>query len=87
MKNGEDKIQKLTGAQIVDLLGKDLIGKLVDIGSRQDGSVYLAGGTVRDLLLGRKPADIDLTVPDHAKKMGFGVGPSDWGSVCSTGKG
>jgi poly(A) polymerase len=31
------------------------------------GEVYLAGGVVRDLLLGVTPADIDLTVPTGAK--------------------
>jgi len=29
--------------------------------------VYLVGGTVRDLLLGRRPADLDLTVCCHAR--------------------
>jgi len=32
------------------------------------GALYMTGGTVRDLLLDRKPADIDLTVPHRAKQ-------------------
>ncbi|MFH1147902.1 MAG: HD domain-containing protein [Pseudomonadota bacterium] len=31
--------------------------------------LFLAGGTVRDIVLGRKPADIDLTVPQGALSL------------------
>ena len=61
-------MHKLTVAQVADLLGAELVGKLADIGSRLRGPVYLTGGTVRDLLMGRAPADIDLTVPCAARK-------------------
>jgi poly(A) polymerase len=33
-----------------------------------DGEVYLVGGAVRDLLLGRQPGDLDFTVPRHAEQ-------------------
>ena len=32
------------------------------------GDVYLTGGTVRDILLARQPADIDVTVPGNARQ-------------------
>jgi poly(A) polymerase len=35
--------------------------------AEQGGDLYLAGGVVRDLLLGQQPADIDLTVPAEAR--------------------
>lgn len=68
MKTGDKDMRQLNSTQIADLLGKDLISELADIGSRLSGPVYLAGGTVRDLLIGRVPVDIDLTVPKHAIK-------------------
>lgn len=64
----DNGMHTLTVAQVVDLLGAELAGKLADIGSRLRGPVYLTGGTVRDLLMGRVPADIDLTVPCGARK-------------------
>lgn len=57
----------LPAVQISDLLGQSLLEKLTEIHRQFKGQVYLTGGTVRDLLMGRKPADIDLTVYCDAK--------------------
>ncbi len=86
MKSEENKIKKLTGAQVVDLLGENLIGKLADIRSKLDGPVYLAGGTVRDLLIGRVPADIDLTVQAHAKKWASELARRTGGAYVALGR-
>jgi poly(A) polymerase len=57
-----EEIKTLPTAQVADLLGQDLLKKLAEIYRQLRGPVYLTGGTVRDLLMGREPADIDLTV-------------------------
>ena len=46
----------------------DLLQLLAAVHDDLPGDVYMTGGTVRDLLLGRKPADIDLTVVRRAKQ-------------------
>ncbi len=61
--SGKDEIKRELGTrQVVDLLGQELVDKLATISSTLPGPLYMAGGTVRDLLIGRVPADIDLTV-------------------------
>lgn len=45
---------------------RDLIGVASVLGERRGVSVYLVGGPVRDLLLGRPSSDIDLTVAGDA---------------------
>ncbi len=45
---------------------RDLIGTARVLGQRRGVSVYLVGGPVRDLVLGRASADIDLTVAGDA---------------------
>ena len=49
------------------LFSGELLQYLSDIAERQPRGIFLAGGTVRDLMLGREPADVDLTVACHAK--------------------
>ena len=68
MRSEGKNIRELRVDKIADLLGRELIVKLAEIGSKMHGPLYLAGGTVRDLLIGRVPVDIDLTVPHNAKK-------------------
>jgi len=67
MTNGGKKKTVLKSVQISELLGQNLIRLLADILGRHKGDLYLTGGTVRDLVMGRKPADIDLTVREEAK--------------------
>ncbi|VAW38506.1 tRNA nucleotidyltransferase, CC-adding [hydrothermal vent metagenome] len=59
--------QGLSCAQLADFIGVELLGKLAATHGRFHGEVYLTGGTIRDLLLGREPADIDLTVREDAR--------------------
>src|SRR5688500_8394924 len=40
-----------------------------EIARQQASSVYLVGGPVRDLLLGRSPADLDFTLEKKAEKF------------------
>jgi poly(A) polymerase len=49
------------------LFPAELLGYLAAVHNDLPGDVYMTGGTVRDLLLGRKPADMDLTVVRRAK--------------------
>jgi len=53
--------------QVRGLFSSKLLAALTSIARNQPGGIYLAGGTVRDLLLGREPADVDLTVSCHGK--------------------
>lgn len=59
--------ENLGAAQVAALLPVWLRGPLAAVLAEQGGELYLAGGVVRDLLLGLQPADIDLTVPDDAR--------------------
>lgn len=86
MENEEYGIGWLTVARVAELLGKELIGKLADIGSRLRGPVYLTGGTVRDLLLDRVPADIDLTVPGAARQWAAELSRQTGGTSVPLGK-
>lgn len=54
--------------QLTDFLGKQLLAHLARIHADLHGELYLTGGTIRDLLLGRIPADVDLTVLHGARK-------------------
>ncbi len=55
-------------ARVRDLFGSGLLAELAEIRRIMPDEIYLAGGTVRDLLLGREPADIDLTVISRARR-------------------
>lgn len=57
----------LSGQQLERVLPPWLRCALADLVRQLGGEVYLAGGVVRDLLLGVRPADIDVTVPVAAK--------------------
>jgi poly(A) polymerase len=57
----------LTGRQVLDAVPLWLQSHLTALWRELGGELYLAGGVVRDLLLGITPVDIDLTVPCGAK--------------------
>lgn len=59
--------ERLSGREILAVLPPWLQADLGRLSRELGGEVYLAGGVVRDLLLGIAPADIDLTVPVGAK--------------------
>lgn len=54
-------------SRVADLLGRALMEKLAAIQTHLPGKIYLTGGTVRDILMGREPVDIDLTVEKKAR--------------------
>lgn len=60
-------VDSLTGRQILDIVPLWLQAHLTALLRELGGELYLAGGVVRDLLLGITPVDIDLTVPCGAK--------------------
>ena len=59
--------QTLPGSQILAVLPPWLQRCLASLQRGLGGEVYLAGGIVRDMLLGVQPADIDITVQAGAK--------------------
>ena len=67
MKTEAKKKTVLKSSQVGELLGQDLIHILTEIHRNIGETPYLTGGTVRDLVMNRKPADIDLTVREDAK--------------------
>ncbi len=72
--------------RVVALLGPDLLAMLREIHRRLPGKLYLAGGTVRDLLLGRKPADIDLTVDYRARRWARCLAEQTGGAYVALGR-
>lgn len=50
------------------MLPDDLLEQLAAVHRELGGEVYLVGGSVRDLLLGRSPGDLDLTVARDAEQ-------------------
>ncbi|CAK8725041.1 hypothetical protein KKHLCK_15705 [Candidatus Electrothrix laxa] len=67
-KNQESYQQTFTVATIAALFPHDLLGKLTIVLHELGGEVYLVGGSVRDLVLGRAPGDLDLTVSRDAEQ-------------------
>lgn len=59
--------EKLTGVEVSAVFPEGLLNLLAVVQAELGGQIYLAGGTVRDLLLGRTPVDIDLTVASGAR--------------------
>ena len=56
----------LTAGQVLAVLPLWLRQQLLDLNRASDGTMYLTGGVVRDLLRGTVPADIDITIPRGA---------------------
>ena len=61
-------MKSLRLASVTEVFPGNLLDTLAIVYHDLPGDVYLAGGTVRDMLLARKPADIDLTVVRHARQ-------------------
>lgn len=53
---------------LLHFLGAGLVEHLAALRQQLGPALYLTGGTVRDILLGREPVDIDLTVPAGARR-------------------
>ncbi len=61
------EVKQIACSRICALFSPELLQHLSSIAQRQPSGIYIAGGTVRDLILGRTPADVDLTVACHAR--------------------
>jgi len=86
MTNEGRKINRVVPvSRVSDLLG-DLTGILSRIRSHRLESIYLTGGTVRDLLLARKPVDIDLTVQERAKEWAVELAAVTGGTLVPLGR-
>jgi len=57
----------ISARQALALLPDWLRGALAAVQAESGGELYLSGGSMRDLLLGKMPVDIDLTVAAGAK--------------------
>jgi poly(A) polymerase len=71
---------------VVALFPGDLLRQLASVHAALPGDVYLTGGTVRDLILGRKPADIDLTVVRRARQWARMLADLTGGSYVELGR-
>ncbi|MCI5148067.1 MAG: HD domain-containing protein [Candidatus Electrothrix sp. MAN1_4] len=58
----------LSATPVLALFSNGLVEKLAVVHQEFGGEIYLVGGAVRDLLLGRQPGDLDFTVPRHAEQ-------------------
>lgn len=68
MEHKAREYREVNTPRLRDLLGPGLVEHLSVLQKSMGTSLYLAGGTVRDILLDRPPVDIDLTVPNGARK-------------------
>ena len=59
--------KKLSCQDVAAVFPPGLLDTLALVHNLLPGEVFMTGGTIRDLLLGRKPADIDLTVERGAR--------------------
>ncbi len=72
--------------RIRTLFSPELLDVLAVIARDQPAGIYLAGGTIRDLLLGRQPADVDLTVACHGKAWAYELARRTGGSFVELGR-
>lgn len=77
---------RISRQQLATLLPQWLIDRLANLREEYGQSVYLAGGTVRDLLLGSPPADIDLTVSDGARQWARSLATATGGTYIPLGR-
>ncbi|WP_457574190.1 CCA tRNA nucleotidyltransferase [Desulfolithobacter sp.] len=66
-EHGAKTRKNISAARLRELFPARILTALARIYEKRRGAVYLTGGTVRDLLMGRAPADIDLTVDRRAQ--------------------
>jgi len=86
MNQGKNCNKKLAYAGIAALLGDELLDRLRLIGGAEQVPLYLTGGTVRDLVMDRRPADIDLPVPAGGRRWAAALSRLTNGSYVPLGK-
>jgi uncharacterized domain HDIG len=72
--------------QVLTLLPDWLREALAAVQAESREALYLSGGAMRDLLLGRTPTDIDLTVAAGARKWGDRLAALTKGTLVSLGR-
>lgn len=63
---GKNRPEVRLSNEVLALLPERLLRSLADISRRRRATVFFSGGVVRDWLLARGPADVDITVPGEA---------------------
>jgi poly(A) polymerase len=58
----------LVANNVAAIFATGLLDKFAAVQRELSGEIYLVGGTVRDLLLGRTPGDVDVTVSSQPKR-------------------
>ncbi len=76
----------LPPTQVAGVFGPDLLEVLSIVQAEIPADVYLTGGTVRDLLLGRRPVDIDLTVSRQARRWAAQLSQRTGGTYVELGR-
>ncbi len=78
--------KELACKEVARLFPEGLLDHLATLHQKLPGEVFISGGTVRDLLLGRKPSDIDLTVVHHARQWADQLATVTGGTYVSLGR-
>ena len=78
--------QQISARQVLALLPDWLRDALAAVRAEMGGELYLSGGVMRDLLLDKPPADIDLTVAAQARLWGDRLAALTGGSLVPLGR-
>ena len=78
--------RQLPGRQVLSLLPSWLQHHLAELLREEKTPIYLVGGGVRDLLLGRTPTDIDLTVATAARRWARRLADRSGGTSVALGR-
>ncbi len=82
----KEEQKKIACIDVRSLFSGDIFTSLGVIAGGHPSGIYLAGGTVRDLLFGRQPADVDLTVACHGRAWAKELGRLTGGTFVELGK-
>lgn len=69
-EDGPIQLRTLIKEADKDEAALEFLKKMVQIGPFR-GDVYLAGGAVRDMVMGKTPKDLDIVVTNHGRRGGF----------------
>jgi poly(A) polymerase len=82
----DDKNKNISAGQALALLPDWLRDALAAVQAESGEELYLSGGSMRDLLLGKRPADIDLTVAAGARFRGGRLAALTGGALVPLGR-
>ncbi|MCL2790573.1 MAG: HD domain-containing protein [Desulfobulbus sp.] len=78
--------RNISARQVLELLPDWLLAALAAVQTELGGELYLSGGAMRDLLRGKTPADIDLTVAAGARVWGGRLAALTGGALVPLGR-